>query len=126
MLEGRQLTVAAQSSTLTLRSTSEDKPLSGEVEMKSDGPFDITATWISPDFATDQGVQAYATTVKEAGAERLDTVLTRYSWSGEIGPLAAATGSFLVGLAIKRLLGKRRKAPAPRAHSPGTAHRLRL
>lgn len=121
-LDGHQLTVAAESSTLTLRSTSEDKPLRGQVEMESDGPFDITATWVSPDFATEQGVQAYAITVKEAGAERLDNVLTRYSWSGEIGPLGAAAGTFLVGLAIKWLLGKRRKRPAPRIHTSRRTH----
>jgi hypothetical protein len=95
-LTGRQMTLEAESLTLTLHSTAKDEKFSQPVEVDSDRQVSITALWAASYFAADAGVHAHATSVLEADAERLENELMRNAWSS----LIQSGVTTLVGLAL--------------------------
>src|SRR5260370_5679216 len=85
---------------LTLRSTAKDENFTQPVEVDSDRQIGITALWKAPYFAVDGGVQAHATSVVEANAERLENELTRNAWSSLIDSGVTTLVGLGVGAAI--------------------------
>ena len=100
VLTGRQMTVDAESLTLTLHSTAKDETFSRPVEVDSDRQVSVTALWAAPYFAAGGGVKAHATSVLEANAERLENELTRNAWSSLIVSGVTALVGLAVGAAI--------------------------
>lgn len=99
-LTGRQMTLEADSMTLTLHSTAKDENFNQPVEVDSDRQIGLTAVWKAPYFAADGAVKAHATSVQEANAERLQNELTRNAWSSLIDSGVTTLVGLSVGAAI--------------------------
>jgi len=117
VLAGKQMTVSAESMTLTLLPTSRDATYNSPVEIDSDRSFGMTVQLVAPDFASENGVQAHATSALEAHAERIDNALDRYRALSLIETGATTLVGLIVGLAIWTLTRRAMKRPPERPHS---------
>jgi hypothetical protein len=102
MMAGKQMTVQADSLTLTLHSTSRRETFTQPVGVQSDKQVQITPLWKEPNpyFITDTALQAHATSVQEGNAEWLNTELTRDAWTSLIDSGANTLVGVVVGAAI--------------------------
>ncbi len=102
VLAGSQMTVEADTLTLTLHSNSKRETFTQPVDIRSERQVQITPLWKEPNpyFTSDTSLQAHATSVQEGNAEWLNTELTRDAWTSLIDSGANTLVGVVVGAAI--------------------------
>jgi len=123
-LGGKQMTVSAQSETLTLVSISQDSPYNGPIEIDSDSPFQMAVQGVPPDMTAPDGLQVpRAVHIEQAHAERLANGLVRNPLTSLLESGIPIIVGFVLWLLPWMLPKLFRPHPAPPPHGPGGGRR---